>query len=144
MSEQQSGAAELAALFPSERETRVGGEAITVQPLTIRQLGKVAAVLKRIADSASEFDIPSLVASHTEDVIEAVAAATDRPVEQIAGLRSDAFLALALDVFEVNADFFARHVVPLMERVKGATSALGSGPTSSPNSTRPASPTPAA
>jgi hypothetical protein len=142
----KTDAADLASLFPSPETIIIRGEPIEVHPLTIRQLGKVAAALKRVADDPDlvEFDIAAIAASHTEDAIEAVAAAIGKPVDWVAALNSADFLALGLIVWNVNADFFGRHVAPLVEKIRGATATLGDGRTLSPSFTAPASATPAA
>lgn len=119
---------ELATLFPASETVTVGGVAVTVEPLTIVQLGRVAKVLKGVVDSATGLDWPTLCAEHTERAVEAVSAATGKPTDFIGGLRADEFLVLAMAVVRVNADFFAKRLVPLAaEATALATRILGAG-----------------
>lgn len=126
---------ELTELFPEAETVTVAGEAISIEPLTIAKLGRVAKALQAIGESLSATDMPTLCAEHTEQAIEAVAAATGKPIEFIGGLRADEFLRLAMAVFRVNADFFAQRLAPLVaEATTLVTAKLGAGQTPSASS----------
>ena len=62
-----------------------------------------------------------MVASHADEVIEAVAVATGKPAEWVGDLMPDDLCFLALKIIEVNADFFAQRLAPGMEMVFNET-----------------------
>lgn len=154
MTKDEAGAAgdlqELGKLFSDPVKVEISGETVEVRPLTIRQTGKVAGILREIfakrAQDPRELDIAELVGSHTEHMVEIVAVATGRPAEWVANLRTDHFVDLAELVFRVNGAFFVQCVAPRLAGVARAMAGLGAGagPTSAPTSSNTDTPTPAA
>ncbi|MDD5330208.1 MAG: hypothetical protein PHX38_09400 [Sulfuricella sp.] len=104
---------ELETLIPQPVEIEVGGETISVNPLTIGQLTRVMKALKpALADIKDEINITMLAVDHGEILLSAVSAATGKPIEWLDALPTDEFIRLAGKLLEVNADFFTRSVLP--------------------------------
>lgn len=116
-----SDLAELEAIVAEPRIVRAAGRDIAVRPLTPRQLPRFIAAIRplqgalagRSLDELAGAGLVELAAEHAEAVIAAVAIAT-RQDEAVIGDELDLaeLLDLAAAVIEVNADFFARRVVP--------------------------------
>jgi hypothetical protein len=64
-------------------------------------------------------------------VVVALAVAARRPREWVAQLSLDAAIQLAEAVFEVNADFFIRRLLPTLTKAAGRIGQRLSGPASS-------------
>ena len=99
-------AAELEELFPESKTVTVAGEAITITPPTVAQMGKIGKLLKRLVDDgAADRSMELLLLSHTEEVSGIVAVATGKSEAYVGALRGDAGLQLAIAVWEVYAPF---------------------------------------
>ena len=110
-----------AALPPVPVVLVIGGERLELTPLKVGELPAFARAVQPVAASLSASpDWLALLAEHGEAVIEAVAIASRRPAEWVAGLGLDEAVRLAEAVFEVNADFFIQRVLP-GSRIPGAT-----------------------
>lgn len=102
-----------AALPPVPVFVEIAGERIELTPLKVGEVPAFARVVQPIAVSLSASpDWLALLAEHGEAVIAAVAIATRRPVNWMAGLELDEAVQLAEAVFGVNADFFIRRLLP--------------------------------
>ena len=118
-----------AALPPVPVVLVIGGERLELTPIRVGELPAFARAVQPVAASLSASpDWLALMADHGETVIEAVAIATRRPVEWVAGLGLDEAVRLAEAVFEVNADFFIQRVLPsLTEAATRINQTLGAG-----------------
>ena len=69
--------------YPEERQIHVGGEIYTIRPLKIREFPEVSRafvkVMNRVGKSGDEPDIPALVTSLYDEVIELLDFVTERP-----------------------------------------------------------------
>ncbi|MEW6167925.1 MAG: DUF6631 family protein [Pseudomonadota bacterium] len=102
-----------AALPPVPVSVEIAGERIDLTPLKVGEVPAFARAVQPIAASLSASpDWLALLAEHGEAVIAAIAIATRRPVEWVAGLDLDEAVRLAEAVFAVNADFFIRRLWP--------------------------------
>lgn len=102
-----------AALPPVPVFVEISGEKIDLTPLKVGEVPAFARAMQPIAASLSASpDWLALLAEHGEAVIAAIAIATRRPVEWVAGLDLDEAVRLAEAAFEVNADFFIRRLLP--------------------------------
>ena len=102
-----------AALPPVPVTLVIGGEPLELTPIRVGELPAFARAVQPVAVSLSASpDWLALMAEHGEAVIEAVAIATRRPVDWVAGLGLDEAVRLTEAVFEVNADFFIQRVLP--------------------------------
>ncbi len=102
-----------AALPPVPIYVEIAGERIDLSPLKVGEVPAFARAVQPIATSLSASpDWLALLAEHGEAVIAAIAIATRRPVDWVAGLDLDEAVRLAESVFAVNADFFIRRLLP--------------------------------
>lgn len=102
-----------AALPPVPVSVEIAGEHIDLTPLKVGELPAFARAVQPIAASLSASpDWLALMAEHGEAAIAAIAVATRRPVEWVAGLDLDEAVRLAEAAFGVNADFFIRRLLP--------------------------------
>jgi hypothetical protein len=70
-----------------------------------------------------------LIGTHGEELYEGVAICVDKDAAWIADGELDEFVALASKVFEVNRDFFARRLAPLLVAGRAESATPGDGPT---------------
>ena len=104
-----------AALPPVPVSVEISGEHIDLTPLKVGEVPAFARAVQPIAASLSASpDWLALMAEHGEAAIAAIAVATRRPVEWVAGLDLDEAVRLAEAVFGVNADFFIRRLLPIV------------------------------
>ena len=102
-----------AALPPVPASVEIAGEHIELTPLKVGEVPAFARAVQPIAASLSaSLDWLAILAEYGEAVIAALAIATRRPVDWVAGLDLDEAVCLAELVFEVNADFFIRRLLP--------------------------------
>ena len=102
-----------AALPPVPASVEIAGEHIELTPLKVGEVPAFARAVQPIAASLSASpDWLAILAEHGEAVIAALAIATRRPVDWVAGLELDDAVHLAEAVFGVNADFFVRRLLP--------------------------------
>ena len=102
-----------AALPPVPASVEIAGEHIELTPLKVGEVPAFARAVQPIAASLSASpDWLAILAEHGEAVISALAIATRRPVDWVAGLELDDAVHLAEAVFGVNADFFIRRLLP--------------------------------
>lgn len=129
---------------PSTRPITItaGGKDLTIAPLGIRKLGRVAKALKPIADS-DVADMPTILADFHENIIAAIVAATGEPDEWVANLAPSDLARLALTVIRINTESLAQLAPLLAGEVEAFLAGIGGGLTSPSTSTAPASPTPA-
>jgi hypothetical protein len=125
---------DLQQMVPETVEVTVGGKTLSIGPIRIRQVSRVArhvgGLVRFFAGDAIDFE--GLLTEGAEDLMEALAAATDQPVEWVGELDLDEVVRLTRTVIEVNADFFVRTVLPEVEKAQGALSGLNqTGRTSS-------------
>ena len=102
-----------AALPPVPASVEVAGEHIELTPIKVGEVPAFARAVQPIAASLSASpDWLAILAEHGEAVIAALAIATRRPVDWVAGRDRDEAVRLAEVVFGVNADFFIRRLLP--------------------------------
>lgn len=102
-----------AALPPVPVYVEIAGERIDLSPLKVGEVPAFARAVQPIAASISASpDWLALMAEHGDAAIAAIAVATRRPVDWVAGLDLDEAVHLADAVFGVNADFFIRRLLP--------------------------------
>lgn len=134
-------------LDPAPVEVAYRGERLEIRPLTIGQIPKVVRLARPIIDALLDADLGDtggddgdivalvlrMVGDHGEAAAQAAAVITGRPVDWIEGGHAAEFALLARSVYEVNRDFFAQALAPLLSGWTGAASQSesGDGPTSS-------------
>jgi hypothetical protein len=133
----------LAALPPAPTSIVIGGERFDLTPIKVGEVPAFARAVQPVAASLSASpDWLALLAEHGEAVIEALAIASRRPTAWVTGLELDDAVRLAQAVFEVNADFFIRRVLPSVTEAAARIGARMPGPMSSSDSSVPGTPTP--
>ena len=119
-----------AALPPVPVSVEIAGERIDLTPLKVGEVPAFARAVQPIAASLSASpDWLALLAEHGEAAIAAIAIATRRPVEWVAGLDLDEAVRLAEAVFAVNADFFIRRLLPSVTQAAARIGQLLENPT---------------
>ncbi len=127
-----------AALPPEPMVLKIGGENLDITPLRIGELPAFARAVKPIAAHLTlKPDWMLILGEDGEALILALALACRRPPEWLAGLSLDEAIQVAEVVFEVNADFFIRRVVPQLQRVSQRLGSLKLGPIVSNDSSVP-------
>jgi len=122
---------ELSRIAPTPTPVVVGGREILVAPFKVRQIQPVLAALgPALRDGlthgfADVMDWLLFFESHTDRVVEAVAAATDQPRAFLAELEPRELMELAFVVVEVNRDFFTRQVTPAIKRLEETLRKVG-------------------
>lgn len=105
----------LAFLAPVERSLTVDGVSLVITPLVMKEVPQVIRaidpLLVTLLVEGETLDAPrmvSLLGTHGDAIIQAVAICVRRDVEWVGNLLPDRVVALALASVEVNADFFSR------------------------------------
>lgn len=155
---------DLDVLFPA-RQVRAGNEELELKPFTFGQIQKAAKLLYPVAaavQSAGIFSVRNtrgdvqfrlasdwplhiveLLASGGSDLVAFVAFAIGKPREWVEALGIDEGVALTKAIFELNADFFAQRVLPMLgmaPQSDGATSSASSSTAATDASTSTATP----
>jgi hypothetical protein len=119
-----------AALPPVPALVEIAGEHIELTPLKVGEVPAFARAVQPIAASLSASpDWLAILAEHGEAVIAAIAIATRRPIDWVAGLDLDEAVRMAEAVFEVNADFFIRRLLPSVTQAAARIGQTLEGPT---------------
>lgn len=121
---------ELDSLVPRAIELVVGGEPLAIQPLKVGQLPgfvrAISPVLQPLMggsgmnSTGSGIDWLTLLGTHGDDLLAAIAIAVGKPRAWVDGLAADEAILVAAKVIEVNADFFTRTVLPQLDSLFGA------------------------
>jgi len=138
---------EMEILFPEGKTLTIGGEEITIKPLTFGQIPKaskmVAPIIKAMAKSElagdSVIDMAGnwvdILAIGGDDLLNLIGWAIGKDRAWFDTLQMDDGVELVKSVIEVNADFFTKKV---MDRLNlGALESKETGATSSPSSSAP-------
>lgn len=111
-------------LFPAV-ELDIGGEKFAIQPLKFGQIPKAMKLLKPVVAAMSGSGRPAaeisqlsawvdILAEGGEEILQFVSFASGKAREWIDGLDMDDGVKLLKTVYEVNADFFAQRLLPLL------------------------------
>lgn len=136
-----------AALPPVPTSLLIGGESLEITPLKVGELPAFARAVRPVAAKLSpDPDWLRLLSEDGESVILALAIACRRPPDWVAALAVDEAIRLGEAVFQANADFFIRRVVPeitqMSARVSQQIGTATPGATPSTDSSDPATATP--
>lgn len=141
---------DLAAIAPPEGVTlTLGGREITVIPLPVRNIGKLARLIRPYGErlmrgllgaGLSTSEVLDLLDEHGDSFLEAVALAAQQDKDWVADLPPHEFMRLLDAVVRVNDDFFVRWLLPTVTAIaQKLTQSLGG--MSPQGSTPPATPT---
>lgn len=128
---------DLDVLVPQARLMEMAGQRLTISPLVV---GELPAMLKAVRPFAEQLtgepDWLALLCDHGDALLAALALASRQPRDWVDALALDDAITLASAVFEVNADFFVRRVVPkvsnLAQSLNSQQKGLSAGSTLSP------------
>lgn len=109
------------------RVVRYRGEDLEITPLRVRQFpaftqalrGAIGDINGLLGDEKPERVqelVMELIAAHTDSLVTACAAATDRDTRWIGDADADEFLELVTAIFAVNLDFFVQRLLPAVDR----------------------------
>jgi hypothetical protein len=160
-----SAAEELASLFPQPKlipvHVRRQGEAgspweavtISVEPMTIEQIGRMIAALGPVASGIEASpSVIALAANYPREIMGAIAVAIGWTTDDVAAIDGAGFIDVATAVWESNEDFFGRRLVPLVlehwamaaarngggaRRSDSSVATAASGPSDSPSASLP-------
>ena len=104
--------------FPPEPVVvTLSGTALELTPIRLGELPRLLAVVRPLAEEiTSDPDWMALLGRHGDAVLDLLAITTRRERAWINDLSLEDAVQLAAAVFEVNADFFVRRVVPGIAR----------------------------
>ena len=130
---------DLETLIPQAVELVIDGEPLAIKPLKVGQmpafLRAITPVMQQIGGDG--IDWLALFGERGDDLLTAVSIAIGKPRGWVDALDADEAILVAAKVIEVNADFFARTVMPRLDGLiarTGATAAMATGG-STPSST---------
>jgi len=119
-------------------ELEIAGKKLHLRPLRVRQIPAVSRALAPLASADMDWKsddpvtwLPLLAMG--DHLIEAVAAATDQPMEWVGELQPVEFTRLLAACLEVNGDFFRRQVEPTLDTVNGLMDKIGMAGPESPS-----------
>jgi hypothetical protein len=108
---------DLEALIPQSIELVIDSEPLAIKPLKVGQmpafLRAISPVMQQL--TTSEIDWLALFGERGDDLRSAIAIAVGKPRAWVDELAADEAILLAAKVIEVNADFFARTVIPKID-----------------------------
>ena len=130
---------QLDVLYPAGKEVTAGGETITVKKIKFGKIPEASRLIvpisKQIAavfrpdDSRTVFDMGALfvelMANGGDALIVALGFFINKPREWFDGIENDEGLELLKAVYEVNADFFRRRILPLFTQAVAETPSNG-------------------
>jgi hypothetical protein len=113
---------ELEIVSPPETVVNFEGQQITISPIRMGKLQAFTAAVKPVAQDLilalnGSGDLLTTIELHGSRLIDAVHIGSGVPRDQLENCLPDEFITLAAAVVEVNADFFARRLLPA---VRGA------------------------
>ena len=116
---------EIDILYPEGKTVVASGESITVKPLKFGQIPKASLLLRPVVGKvAAAFSEGTAVASWVdvladggEELLLAMAWAINKPRDWFDEVSVDEGVELARALYEVNADFFTKKVMPLFAQL---------------------------
>jgi len=126
---------ELEQLFPTGKTISINDENLTIKPFKFGELPKVFKAIGPMTSTlgnllqnrdASFAAIAGLITDGGDSIIDLMVVGSRKPREWVEELEMDQGVEVLTAIFEVNADFFIRKVLPLvntkMEKASGQTS----------------------
>lgn len=130
--DEQSG---LAAVFGIGDAISIDGEIIELTPLRLGEIPRVMRLLREISVTDDQDGMPDILALLSgpcaDTALDIVALTSRKPREWIDNLAADEGAMLILKVIEVNSDFFAHRVLPVVTAAIEQISQRLAGPTPS-------------
>lgn len=101
------------------RHVEVAGRRFDIAPVRVGDLPAFLEAVGPVASELSGGDLMGALARHAGRIIDAVAIGAGVERAWLEAQTADVLVELAAAVMEVNADFFARSVLPAIERAAG-------------------------
>jgi hypothetical protein len=135
---------DLDVLFPQGKKLMAAGEEITILPFTFGQLPKAMKLMLPVVDSLKSSGIlktdegnltiandwmlrlPEIMVEGGEPLMQLCAFSSGKSRDWLDSVQSDEGIAIAMSIFEVNADFFRKRVAPMMGLSVTANHSTGS------------------
>lgn len=117
---------------------------MSIEPVKVKDLPAFLAAIEPVARELMAGDLLSALAKHADGVIAATAIGAGVDRAWLEEQSPDVLVDLAARVLEVNADFFARHVLPRIQAAADKLAAMqtaSGGTNGSHGSSKPASAT---
>ncbi len=95
----------------------VGDREIPIEPIKVRDLPAFTRAVKPVAEALKSDDQMAALIDHVDQVIECVRIGAGVDKEWLDDQEINVLIELAALIIEVNADFFARKVAPMIARV---------------------------
>ena len=127
----------LNALTGGPRKTiTLNGQSHTIEPLRVAELPAFIAAVQPLIDTGlvAQQDVQAALMKHPDDTLDAIAIAARLERAALDRLGLDDLLVLAAACIEVNADFFTRTLVPLIDQISDEITTALAGSTSPPDS----------
>ena len=134
---------ELEAIEPSTRTVTFNGERLELQPLKVGAIPKIVRLARPVINRVLDLEaLPDqddgkmvdlaldLIDAHGADLFKAVGIAIKREPDWVEDGDINEFIELCRALYEVNRDFFGRHLAPLLAKGRQASGA-GKTPSSS-------------
>lgn len=126
---------ELTQLFPTGKEISINDENLTIKPFKFGELPKVFKAIGPLTSTLGNIlqnrdinfsSIAALIMEGGDSIIDLMVIGSRKPRDWVDELEMDQGVEVLTAIFEVNADFFIRKVLPLvntkMEKTSGLTS----------------------
>lgn len=116
-------------------------QTLPITPVKVKDLPAFLRAVEPIARELADGDLLAAMTRHADGVIAATAIGAGVPRAELDEATPDVLVVLATRVLEVNADFFARQVLPLMTAAAEKIGSISGQPltTGSSGSAAPAS-----
>lgn len=110
--------------FSPAQRLLIDGKTIAVDPVTVRDLPAFLAAVEPIARELMAGDVMAALAHNADRLIAAVCIGAHVERAWLDAQTADVLVELAAAVIEVNADFFARRVMPAVTQAAQALSQM--------------------
>lgn len=136
-------------LFPQGKKVMAAGDEISILPFTFGQLPNATKLMFPVVDSLKKSGIlvieggnislvsdwplrvPEILMEGGEPVMQLCAFATGKPRSWLDTVQMDEGVSIAMAIFQVNSDFFARRIAPMMGLSVKQESSIGLMPSTS-------------
>lgn len=97
-------------------QVTIADKTLDIQPIKVRELPAFVAAIEPVARKLADGDLVAALAHNADRVIEATAIGAGVDRAWLDARTPEELLELAAAVVEVNADFFVRRVLPVIQR----------------------------
>jgi hypothetical protein len=110
---------DLASIIPEANLIHIGGKDIEIKTMKVKQLSATVRSIQPFVSALGKnglvnVDVPNIIMSHTDNVVELVQILTGEDKAWVEELGIDELVIVFTKLVEVNLDFFTRKVLPLL------------------------------